>query len=77
MRILVLDSGKFKSFSCLFDAVLPTTEYWKPSTDRPYLTTVLQKHQPESKRNSRNAPCRVPIAESRRVASTSFSSGGG
>ena len=56
MRILAVDLGKFKSVSCLFDSALPRTGYWTLSTDRPYLTTALRKHQPESKRNSRNAP---------------------
>jgi transposase len=47
MRILALDLGKFKSVSCCFDTEAQTTEYWTLSTDRPYLTTVLQKHQPD------------------------------
>ena len=47
MRILALDLGKFKSVSCCFDTEVQTTEYWTLSTDRPYLTTVLQKYQPE------------------------------
>lgn len=47
MRILALDLGKFKSVSCCFDTEVQTTEYWTLSTDRPYLTTVLQKYQPD------------------------------
>jgi transposase len=47
MKILALDLGKFKSVSCLFDTELQTTEFWTLSTDRPYLTAVLQKYQPE------------------------------
>jgi transposase len=46
MKILALDLGKFKSVSCCFDTELQTTEFWTLSTDRPYLTTVLQEHQP-------------------------------
>jgi transposase len=47
MKILALDLGKFKSVSCLLDTEVQTTEYWTLSTDRPYVTTVLQKYQPE------------------------------
>ena len=47
MKILALDLGKYKSVSCVFDTELQTTEYWTLRTDRPYLTTVLQKYQPE------------------------------
>jgi transposase len=47
MKILALDLGKFKSVSCFFDTQQQTTEYWTLSTDRPYLSTVLQKYQPE------------------------------
>jgi transposase len=47
MRILALDLGKFKSVSCCFDTIAQTTEYWTLSTDRSYLTTVLQNYQPQ------------------------------
>jgi transposase len=47
MKILALDLGKFKSVACCFDVEPNTTEYWTLSTDRPYLTKVLQHYQPQ------------------------------
>lgn len=47
MKILALDLGKFKSVSCCFDTERLTTEYWTLSTDRAYLTKVLQNYQPQ------------------------------
>jgi transposase len=47
MQILALDLGKFKSVACCFDTEAQTTEYGTLRTDRPYLTTVLRKQQPE------------------------------
>jgi transposase len=47
MKILALDLGKFKSVSCCFDTQQNNTEYWTLSTDRNYLTKVLQAYQPQ------------------------------
>jgi transposase len=47
MKILALDLGKFKSVSCCFDTQQNNTEYWTLSTDRHYLTKVLQNYQPQ------------------------------
>jgi len=47
MKILALDLGKFKSVSCCFDTEQQTTEYWTFSTDRSYLTKVVQQYQPQ------------------------------
>lgn len=47
MKILALDLGKFKSVACCFDVEPNTTEYWTLSTDRSYLTKVLQHYQPQ------------------------------
>lgn len=47
MKILALDLGKFKSVSCLFDTEHNTTDFWTFSTDRDYLSLVVQKYQAE------------------------------
>jgi len=47
MQILALDPGKFKSVSCRFDTQQKSTECWTLSTDRHYLTKVLQNYQPQ------------------------------
>ncbi len=46
-KILALDLGIFKTVSCYFKSDRHTTEYWAFSIDHFYLSTVLNKFQPE------------------------------
>ena len=46
-KILAIDLGKFNSVTCLLDTETNTTEFWRMTTDRLYLVTVLQKYTPD------------------------------
>lgn len=46
-KILAIDLGKFNSVTCLLNTEDNSTEFWKMSTDRPYLLTVLKNYKPD------------------------------
>ena len=46
-KILAIDLGKFNSVTCLLDTETNSTEFWRMSTDRQYLLTVLKNYTPD------------------------------